>query len=430
MIEKIKNRGIRVGVIGLGYVGLPVALGFACAGFSVLGVDTDAEKVDLLKQAKSPVPDVPGSALRQQIDANRLEFDTNFDGLAGCGAVIICVPTPLNKTKDPDVSFVVDALERLKTQVSPGQLIILESTTYPGFTAEVMRPILESTGLKCDRDFFLAFSPERIDPGNRTYRLQNTPKVVGGCSPRSLELATALYEQVVNKVVPVSSTDTAEMVKLFENTFRAVNIGLVNELAQVCHKLGVDVHDVIDAAATKPFGFMAFRPGPGLGGHCIPVDPLYLSWKLRSLKFEARFIELADAINSFMPHFVVDLVVDALNDRQFSVKGRNILILGIAYKRDINDLRESPAMRIMEELQAKGARVMFHDPYIPVLDTAQGRIRSTDLDEALKTCDLALIVTDHSNIDYARVVQEAPLVVDTRNATKNIPDPNKKVYRL
>lgn len=430
MLEKIKKNKIRIGVIGLGYVGLPLVTQFAKSGFNVLGVDKDEQKVEMLGRGISPVPDVPGNKLKAQIMAGRLKFTCDFKDLSSCGAVIICVPTPLNKTKDPDVSYVVAALEGLKDHVSPGQIIILESTTYPGFTAEVMRPILESAGLKCDEDFFLAFSPERIDPGNKKYGITNTPKVVGGCSKRSLELASALYEQVVDKVFPVSSTDTAEVVKLFENTFRAVNIGLVNELAQICHRLGVDVHEVIDAAASKPFGFMEFRPGPGLGGHCIPIDPLYLSWKLKSLKFDARFIELADSVNSFMPHFVVDLVVDALNDHEMSLRGHTILILGIAYKRDINDVRESPALRVMEELEGKGAKVMFHDPYIPEIVTADGKKSSTDLDTGLKTCDLALIITDHRNIDYADVVAQAPIVVDTRNVTRGIPAPKNKVYRL
>ena len=430
MIEEIKDRSPRIGVIGLGYVGLPLANEFASAGFDVLGVDVNLEKVEQLTLGKSPVPDVPDEELKRNVDAGRLKFSIHFNELSTCGAVIICVPTPLNKTRDPDVSFVVDSLENLKSYIAPGQLVILESTTYPGFTAEVMRPILESTGLKCDQDFFLAFSPERIDPGNKEYGLPNTPKVVGGCSQRSLELASALYGQIVNKVVPVSSTDTAEVVKLFENTFRAVNIGLVNELAQICHKLDVDVNEVIDAAASKPFGFMEFRPGPGLGGHCIPIDPLYLSWKLKSLKFDARFIELADSVNTFMPHFVVDLVADALNDHELSVKGRRILVLGVAYKRDINDVRESPALRIIDELMARGAKMTYHDAYIPAIETSSGPMESVDLDQGLDACDLALIITNHGYIDYKDVVRRAPIVVDTRNATKGIQADPKRLYRL
>ena len=430
MLEKIKNRKIRIGIIGLGYVGLPLATQFAKSGFNVLGMDKDAKKIGMLSQGISLIPDVPESALKEQISTGKLKFTNEFKELSTCGAVIICVPTPLKKTKDPDVSFVIDSLEGLKPHVSPGQVVILESTTYPGFTNEIMRPILESTGLRCDTDFFLAFSPERIDPGNKNYGITNTPKVVGGCSEKSRELASTLYGQIVKKVFPVSSTDTAEVVKLFENTFRAVNIGLVNELAQICHRLKVDVHEVIDAAASKPFGFMEFRPGPGLGGHCIPIDPLYLSWKMKSLKFDARFIELADSINSFMPHFVVDLVVEALNDHELSLRGRNILVLGIAYKRDINDVRESPALDIMEELESKGAKVMFHDPYIPSVETADEIKQSTDLEIGLKTCDLALIITDHNSINYPDVVNQAPIVVDTRNATKGIPAPPNKVYYL
>ena len=430
MIEQIKTKDIRIGVVGLGYVGLPLATTFAAAGFDVLGVDVNPEKVNSLSRGISPVPDVSDTSLQKQLHGSRLRFSNDFKGLSECQSVIICVPTPLNKTKDPDVSFVVNALEKLKPNISHGQLIVLESTTYPGFTMEVMKPILESSGLQCDRDFYLSFSPERIDPGNKRYGLSNTPKVVGGCSERSREMAVTLYGQIVNQVIPVSSTDTAEVVKLFENTFRAVNIGLVNELAQVCHKLGVDVHEVIDAASSKPFGFMEFRPGPGLGGHCIPVDPLYLSWKLKSLKFDARFIELADSVNSFMPHFVIDLVVDALNDHELSVKGRRILVIGVAYKRDINDVRESPAISIIEELADKGAIVDYHDAYIPQVETAAGRMESVDLDHGLRNCDLALIVTDHQYIDYTRVVEMAPIVVDTRNATKGMNQVSNKVYRL
>ncbi len=424
LLEKIKQHKARVVVIGAGYVGLPLAVEVAKAGFRTTAYDKAAGKVKSINAATSYIPDVPTSELAPLVKAGTLDASTEPDVMKEADVVIICVPTPLNKTKDPDNSFIISAGSDLATRLRPEALVILESTTFPGFTREILLPQLSESGRKVGEDFFLAFSPERVDPGNPKFHTKNTPKVVGGTTPRCTELAIAMYSQVIDRLVPVSSTDAAEMVKLLENTYRAVNIGLVNEVAIMCEKLGLDTWEVIDAAATKPFGFHAFYPGPGLGGHCIPVDPHYLSWKLKTLHYNARFIELAGEINSHMPEFVVMRVNDALNDRKKPVKGSKIMVLGVAYKRDIDDCRESPAIDVITLLKQRGADVQFHDPFVPEMrfdhEGHEAKIppqRSVPL-ERLGDYDCVVIVTDHTKIDYARVVAESQLVVDTRNATK------------
>jgi UDP-N-acetyl-D-glucosamine dehydrogenase len=420
--ERIQKHEARVAVVGIGYVGLPLCVEIARAGFSVTGFDKSADKVRAVMAGRSYVKDVRSEELAPLVESGRVTASVDPDVLGKADVIVICVPTPLNKTKDPDNSFIMAAAEDLAPRLHPDTLIILESTTFPGFTREVLVPRLEDTGLKVGKDVFVAFSPERVDPGNAKYHTKNTPKVIGGVTPRCLELARSMYAEVLDRVVPVSSTDAAEMVKLLENTFRAVNIGLVNEVAIMCEKLGLDTWEVIDAAATKPFGFMPFYPGPGLGGHCIPVDPHYLSWKLKTLKYNARFIELAGEVNSAMPEVVVTRVADALNDRERAVRGARLLVIGVAYKRDIDDVRESPALDILELLSARGAKVAYHDPFIPSLRL--GGKSSQHLDsvplENLGAYDAVLIVTDHSQIDYARLVAEAKLIVDTRNATRGL----------
>src|SRR5688572_23259962 len=367
LLEKIQSRRARAGVVGLGYVGLPLAVEFARAGLHTTGIDLDQRKVDEITAGRSYIPDVATRDVADLRQADRLTATSDFSVIGQLDTVNICVPTPLRKTKDPDMSYIVSAAEQIATYLHPGLLIVLESTTYPGTTAELLLPMFEKTGLKVGQDFFLAFSPERVDPSNATFNTKNTPKVVGGVTPACAEMAGALYATAIDTIVPVSSTQVAEMVKLLENTFRAVNIGLVNELALMCDRMGIDVWEVVTAASTKPFGFMPFYPGPGLGGHCIPIDPFYLSWKVRQTGFEPRFIELAGHINSNMPHYVVDKVADALNSRSKSINGSNILIAGIAYKRDIDDMRESPALDVMHVLQERGAVVSYSDPHAPQL---------------------------------------------------------------
>src|ERR1043166_7237659 len=375
-LERIRTRTARVGVIGLGYVGLPLAVEFAHAGFDVTGFDVDQTKTDQINAGRSYIPDVAEPDLAACVRGAKLRATTDMSLLATMDAIDICVPTPLRKTKDPDLSYVVKAVEAAAAALRRGQLVILESTTYPGTTDEVVQPMLEAGGLKADVDFFLAFSPERVDPGNRTFTTKNIPKIVGGVGPASTEAAAALYGSIVGTVVPVSSTRVAEMVKLLENTFRAVNIGLVNEIALMCNKMDIGVWEVIDAAKTKPFGFMPFYPGPGLGGHCIPIDPYYLSWKARQTGFECRFIELAGHINSSMPHFVVDRIAEALNSRKKAINGSNIHIVGIAYKRDVNDMRESPALDVMELLTKRGAQLSYSDPHVPTLEHGELSLKS------------------------------------------------------
>ncbi len=428
LLDKIRDHRAVVAVVGLGYVGLPLVVAFAEHGFPVIGIDVDVQKVDALNRGESYVQDIPSARL----EAIRPNFraTTSYAALAECDAAIICVPTPLNKTRDPDVRYLIAAGESTAQYIHPGMLVVLESTTYPGTTEELLLPMLtgpatlerlQTPAFTVGQDFFLAFSPERIDPGNKKFVVENTPKVVGGMTPACREVAVALYAEAIEQIVPVSSTQTAEMVKLLENTFRAVNIALVNEVAIMCDKLGIDVWEVIDAAATKPYGFMKFTPGPGVGGHCIPLDPHYLSWKLKTLNYNARFIQLAGEINTDMPRYWVDKVQDALNTAGKALKGSRVLVLGVAYKKDIDDVRESPALDIIELLRAKGAAVSYHDPYVHAL-THNGRGLSTepDLLQAIATADCVIIVTDHSTYNWPDILRRAALVVDTRHVVSGV----------
>jgi len=427
--QKLEGHTARLGVIGLGYVGLPLAIEFARAGFTVYGIDVDPRKVAQLKRGRSYVADVPSAHVAQAVKAGKFHATTDFAVLKKCDTVNICVPTPLNKTKDPDVSYIVAAADEVARYLKRGQLVILESTTYPGTTDELILPRLTARGMTVGKDFFLAFSPERVDPGNPVYQTRNIPKVVGGVTARCTEVACALYRQTLETVVPVTGTRVAEMVKLLENTFRSVNIGLANETALLCDRLGIDVWEVIDAAATKPFGFMPFYPGPGLGGHCIPIDPFYLSWKAKLSGFEARFIELAGQVNGHMPEHVVRRVVEALNRQSHAVKGARILILGVAYKANIDDTRESPSLDLIELLEEMGATVDYADPFVPTLDFGGKRRRAVKLTPAaLKRYDCAVVATAHAEFDYSLVVRHARAVVDTRNALKG--RKNGKITRL
>lgn len=419
LAEKIKQKKIRSAVIGLGYVGLPLAVELAEAGVEVVGIDLDKEKVAAINDKRSYIQDVPSERVKALVSKGMLSATTAYSALMNVDTINICVPTPLRKTKEPDISYIVKSAEQIARYLKKGQLIILESTTYPGTTDEVLLPLFEAKGLKAGKDFYLAFSPERVDPGNAHYTTRNIPKVVGGVTPACTEAAKALYELAIETVFPVSSTRVAETVKLLENTFRSVNIGLVNELALMCDKMGINAWEVIDAAKTKPFGFMPFYPGPGLGGHCIPIDPLYLSWKARHFGFEARFIELAAQINGEMPAHVVRLVADALNTHGKSVKNARILILGVAYKKNVSDYRESPAFEIIHSLMHKGAKVSYNDPYVPHFQEGALKMKSVKLTpEVLKKADCVVIVTDHSKYDTTWIVEHAPLIVDTRNAVK------------
>ncbi len=427
--EKIATRSLRAGVIGLGYVGLPLAITFAEAGFHVTGIDVDQQKVDAANRGESYIPDISSSTLQTLLDRKRIDFTSDYAVLKEIDAVSICVPTPLRKTRDPDISYIISVTQQVRAHLHHGQLIVLESTTYPGTTDEVLLPELESTGLNVGVDFFLAFSPERIDPGNRDFDTHNTPKIVGGITPACTELAQAFYGAAIEKVVAVSSTRVAEMVKLLENTFRAVNIGLVNEIAIICEKLSIDVWEVIDAAATKPFGFMRFLPGPGLGGHCIPVDPHYLSWKLKTLDYTARFIELAAEINGSMPHYVVNKIGEALNEQQRSFNGSTVLVLGVAYKRNVGDVRESPALDIISQLLARKAIVLYNDEYIPSLTLHSVTLYSQPVSTGLlEAADCVVIVTDHSYYDVLWIIRKAHCIVDTRNMTQGHND--EKIFRL
>ena len=426
--EKILTRTAATGVIGLGYVGLPLAMELAQAGFSVTGIDVDAEKVGKLNLGHSYIQDVPSASLEQSLAQERFRATTNFSVLSDLDTVNIAVPTPLRKSKDPDMSFVISAAKQVAKHVHPGMLVILESTTYPGTTQEILLPMLEASGLKCGKDFFLCFSPERVDPGNPMYNTRNIPKVVGGITPECTRLGVEFYSSALERVVPVSSSSVAEMVKLLENTFRMINIGLVNEVAMICDRMGVNVWEVIDAAATKPFGFMPFYPGPGLGGHCIPIDPFYLSWKSKQAGAEARFIELAGSINGQMPRYVVDKIQQALNRRAKPLLGSHVHIAGVTYKRDINDLRESPALDIILLLEQKGARVTYSDPHVPRIRLNGHSLTSVHLHEAACEADCVAIVTDHSAFDYPLLVDTAALIVDTRNALKG--HESDKIVRL
>lgn len=428
-LEKISTQSLRVGVIGLGYVGLPLAVTFAEAGFHVTGIDTNQQRVDQAGRGESYIPDVSSNTLQKLVETKRICFTSDFNVLDDIDAVSICVPTPLRKTREPDISYIISATQQVRAHLHPGQLVILESTTYPGTTDEVLLPELEATGLKVGHDFFLAFSPERIDPANPHFDTRTTPKIVGGITPSCTELALAFYGAAIEKVTPVSSARVAEMVKLLENTFRAVNIGLVNEIAIICEKLSIDVWEVIDAAATKPFGFMRFLPGPGLGGHCIPVDPHYLSWKLKTLDYTARFIELAAEINNSMPHYVVDKIGKALNEQRLSCNGATVLVLGVAYKRNVGDARESPALDIIRELTARKAVVLYSDEYVPSLTLGHQTLHSQPLSSGLlQAADCVVIVTDHDYYDVPWIISEARCIVDTRNMTQG--HANEKIFRL
>jgi UDP-N-acetyl-D-glucosamine dehydrogenase len=434
--EYFKGAQLRVGIIGCGYVGLPLALRFAEAGHRVTGFDIDPAKVEKLNRGQTYIQHIPQNKIQQFVQSKHFVATTDFARLAEMDAVLICVPTPLDQRREPDLSYVKGTAQAIRPHLQRGQLVVLESTTYPGTTEELVLPVLQETGMKCPpargpdfdqipTDFFLAFSPEREDPGNKQYGLAQIPKVVGGVNPPSGRAACALYAQIVSRVIPVSSTQAAEMTKLLENIFRCVNIALVNELKMLAMRMGIDIWEVIDAASTKPFGFMPFYPGPGLGGHCIPVDPFYLSWKAREYDFAARFIELAGEVNTAMPYHVVDSVASALNDRQKSLKGSRIMVLGVAYKKDVDDLRESPSLKIIEQLTLRGAKVDYHDPYFPQIHKLRHYnfegMKSSPLDgKSLAAYDCVLIATDHSTFDYSMIVESSQLVVDTRNATRRI----------
>jgi UDP-N-acetyl-D-glucosamine dehydrogenase len=426
--QKIRDRTARVGVVGLGYVGLPLAVEFAKAGFAVTGVDLDKTKAERLNSGDSYVQDVPGAVLAPLVAAGRLRATTDFAAVAGLDTINICVPTPLRKTKDPDMSYIVSACQEIARHMHPGMLLILESTTYPGTTDELLLPMFTRPGMRVGEEFFLCFSPERVDPGNAMFQTSNIPKVVGGVTKACTGMGAMFYAQALEKVIPVSSTQVAEMVKLLENTFRMINIAMVNEMALMCGRMGINVWEVIDAAATKPFGFMPFYPGPGLGGHCIPIDPFYLSWKTKQAGIEARFIELAGYINGQMPQFVVDKVQNALNDHGKPLRGSRIHIMGVAYKRDVDDVRESPALDIILLLEKRGARLTYSDPHVPVLKTDGVELCGEAADEAAAKADCVLIVTDHSAFDYAKLLAKARLIVDTRNAMKGIE--SAKIVRL
>lgn len=432
LISQLEERSARIAVLGLGYVGLPLAVVFAEAGFSVTGIDTAEDKVDSIMRGESHIQDVSSEQVARLVSSGKLNATTEFSVLQDIEAVSICVPTPLRKTGDPDLSFIMDATEDLARYIHPGMIVVLESTTYPGTTREILLPKFEeASGLIAGEDFYLAFSPERVDPGRKDWTTLNTPKIIGGITPSCSEVAATWYSQALQTVIKVSSSEVAEMVKLLENTFRMINIGLVNEMAMMCDRLGVDVWEVIDAAATKPFGFMKFTPGPGLGGHCIPIDPLYLSWKLRTLNYTARFIELASEINTSMPIYVVAKIQDALNEQRKPLKGSRVLVLGAAYKPDIADLRESPALDVIGLLENKGAQVSYHDPYITRLQHDDWEKTSVpDLTETLRDVDCVVIITNHSDYDYAAILREAELIVDTRNAIGDIGQGNPKVHKL
>lgn len=422
---------IRVAVIGLGYVGVPLAVEFARGGVEVVGIDVDAGKVATLNAGNSYVLDVPDATVATLVNEGRFLATTDFAVLADSDAVCICVPTPLRKSQDPDISYIVSAVEEAARFLHRGMVVVLESTTYPGTTAELVLPKLEETGLRVGTDFYLAFSPERVDPGNAQFGVRNTPKVIGGITPACTKKALDLYRHAVDTLVPVSNARTAEMVKLLENTFRAINIGMVNELALMCDRLGVDVWEVIDAAKTKPFGFMPFYPGPGLGGHCIPIDPLYLSWKMKTINYTARFIELASTINSSMPEYVVEKAVLALNSVRKSVNGSRILILGVAYKRDVSDTRESPALDIIGLLKARGGEVSYADPHVPALEILGETLTACDWRAGVADFDLVIVVTDHTTFDYPSIMAQASLILDTRNATGRFTPPDScRVVKL
>ena len=418
--NKIENREAQVGVIGLGYVGLPLAMEFVRAGFHVTGIDVDQEKVKKLNRGENYIQDIKDESVKNAVEMNQLSATSDFSVIQNLDAISICVPTPLNKQKNPDISFINHVMENIKGLIHHDMIVVLESTTYPGTTRELILPEMESKGLKVGHDFYLCFSPERIDPGNEKYKTANTPKILGGITPNCGEMGEFLYETIVEQVVRVSSPETAEMVKLLENTFRSINIGLANEVAIMCEKLGINVWEVIDAAATKPFGFMKFTPGPGLGGHCIPIDPHYLSWKLKMLDYNARFIELAGEINTSMPLHMVDLVREGLNRKRKAISGSQILVIGVAYKKNVNDVRESPALDVMKLLENDGAELSFYDPYVPFVGLNGNRMMGMETlsKETLNNSDAIVIMTDHDQIDFQFVVENGNLIIDSRNVIK------------
>lgn len=417
--RKIKSKKANIGIVGLGYVGLPLAVAFAEKGFQVTGIDTDQSKVSKLNKGLSYVMDVPSKTVERLVKSRRLKAVSDYKAAASLDVMILCVPTPLNKTKKPDISFIIAAVKEIAPHLRRGQLLVLESTTYPGTTEEVVGPLLEEGGLKVEKDFYLAFSPERIDPGNRQFDTVSIPKVVGGAGPASLLAAKHLYGSIIEDIVEVSSAKTAEMVKLLENTFRSVNIGLINEITMMSHRMGIDIWEVIEAAKTKPFGFMPFYPGPGLGGHCLPIDPLYLSWKSRLHGYEAKMIELASSINEAMPEYVVERITDLLNQRGIPLKGASILVAGVAYKRNVDDLRESPALEVIEELLLNGSKVAYTDPYVPSLKLGRAAFRSRKLSpEFLKKQQCVALLTDHDILDMKMIVEYSKMILDTRNALR------------
>ncbi len=430
-LKRIDQRKIKIAIIGFGYVGMPLAVEFASSGYEVVGIETNSEKVRKVMRGKSYVGDVPSSVLKKYVSEGKICATTDSSALEECEAIIICVPTPLRKTRDPDISYILAALDQIERHGKNSKIVVLESTTYPGTCEEILLPRLEQDGRKAGKDFYLAFSPERVDPGNKEYPTRKIPKIIGGITPKCTEVCSRLYSKAVDKVVPVSSATVAEMCKLLENTFRSVNIGLINEIALMCHKLGINVWEIIDGAATKPFAFMPFYPGPGLGGHCIPIDPLYLSWKAKLVKFTAKFIETADEVNGSMPEHVVTRVMDILNTHNKCLKGSKILILGVAYKANVSDTRESPAFEIMKLLKGKGASISYSDPYVPEfrddgLDMVSKQITRKTLQEA----DCVIIVTDHKKFDYPFIIRNSKLIFDTRNATKKHRLKAKNVYLL
>ncbi|WP_097026009.1 nucleotide sugar dehydrogenase [Clostridium peptidivorans] len=431
LIEKLENKTAKLGVVGLGYVGLPLAVEKAKAGYEVIGFDVQDKKVEMVNEGHNYIGDVVDADLKKIIDEGKLKATTDFSFVAEVDAVSIAVPTPLDLYKQPDLSYVVSSAKSIAKYLHKGMLIVLESTTYPGTTEEVLRPILEETGLKCGEDFFLAFSPERVDPGNKQFKTKNTPKVVGGCTPDCTEVAAVLYKNVLEgEIHTVSSPAVAEMEKILENTFRNINIALVNEIAMLCNKMKIDVWEVIDAAKTKPYGFMPFYPGPGLGGHCIPLDPFYLEWKAKEYDFHTRLIETSGDINDRMPEFVVDNVMKLLNKDKKSMNGAKVLLMGVAYKNDIDDMRESPALKVIEHLEKHGADVIICDSYVPEFEHKNNKYYSVDWKEVIDESDIVVITTNHSNIDYETLVEKAKIVYDTRNATKEVKNNREKIYKL
>lgn len=431
LMQRIVSHSAHISVIGQGYVGLPLAVAFAQQGFQVSGLDVDSGRIDSLKNYRSNTPDVTDKELEQLCDQGRYHPTTDYQSLKDSDVVLICVPTPLRKSKDPDISYVLDTAERLATVLRSGQLIILESTTYPGTTEELLLPVFEASGLKAGTDFFLAFSPERIDPGNKQFSVRDIPKIAGGITPQCTRLAAALYKQIVDRVVEVSSPRVAELAKLYENVFRSVNIALANEFSLMCRQLGVNSREAIDAAASKPFGFMPFYPGPGIGGHCIPIDPAYLAWKMRLSNYHARFIPLAEEINESMPGHVIRLMSDALNERKLCLKGARILAMGVAYKRGVGDIRESPALLVLSMLMTKGSNISYSDPHVPSAIINGNSLQSLQVTmDDLKAADCILILTDHADFDYQQIVDSGTLVMDTRDATWGIPAASNQVIRL